>query len=216
MFIITAHQAEAKPFLDYFNFVLDDSVGEFWIFRSDEAILGISGQGKRRAFELTELLVSQYALAKARNDWLWLNFGIAGSGSHDLGSLVMADTVIDAAIGNRWKMPNRDLAGISAATLKTVAEPSDEYQRGIICDMESSGILRVLSEHSVVKNALILKLVSDVPDYPFHCVTKQDILTLIDAAKPRLHAVMQALQSARAAENGCIECVFGHRLVDKT
>lgn len=193
-FIISAYRAEAELFLNFADFASDKSIHEFQVFRSGHAVLGISGEGKRQAEKLTELLVSRYVLEPGRESSRWFNFGVAGSGSHMPGSLVYANQVIDTETENRWELPPRDPGDVSVATLKTVPKPSREYQEGVIYDMEASGILGVLSRHSLTRQACFLKLISDGPAYPFHRVAKADILRLLNDAEQKLHPIIQAWQ----------------------
>ncbi|MCY4275813.1 MAG: hypothetical protein OXE41_10545, partial [Gammaproteobacteria bacterium] len=62
IFTISAYRAEAESFLKISNFVADQSISEFQVFRSKHVVLGISGEGKRRAEQLTGLLISRYVI----------------------------------------------------------------------------------------------------------------------------------------------------------
>ncbi|MCY4228685.1 MAG: hypothetical protein OXF20_13545 [Gammaproteobacteria bacterium] len=193
-FIISAYRAEAESLLDFSDFVFDKSIREFQVFRSGQAVLGISGEGKKQAEKLTALLISRYVLDLGVKSSLWFNFGVAGSGSHVPGSLVYASRVVDAETKNQWELLARDAGDVSVATLNTVTKPSNEYQEGMIYDMEASGILSALSSHSLARQALVLKLISDGPDYPFHCLTKSDIVKLLGDARQKLYSIIHALQ----------------------
>ncbi|MYB34161.1 MAG: hypothetical protein F4X92_03365 [Gammaproteobacteria bacterium] len=192
-FIISAYRAEAESLLSFSEFASDRSIREFQVFRSGYAVLGISGEGKRQAEKLTELLISRYVVELGMESSLWVNFGIAGSGSHMPGSLVYANPVIDMETGNQWQLFLRDTEDVPVATLKTVTRPSREYQEGVIYDMEASGMLSVLSRHSLIRQALVLKLISDGPDHPYHRITKSGILKLLSNGEQKLHSIIRAL-----------------------
>ncbi len=193
-FIIIAYRAEAESFLNFSDFVSDTSIREYQVLRAGDTVLGISGEGKRNAENLTKLLIARYVLELGMESSLWFNFGVAGSGSHMPGSLVYASQVIDTETGNQWQLSSRDTGDVSVATLKTVAKPSEEYQEGMIYDMEASGILGVLSKHSLSRQALVLKLISDGPNQPFHRITKSDILKLLNDAEQKLCSIIHAWQ----------------------
>ncbi len=195
IFIITAYRAEAEPFLKTFDFDVDKSVGDFQVFRSEAMVLGISGEGKKYSAKLTESLISGYVHAAGIESSFWLNFGIAGSGSHRLGTLIYADQVIDAESNNLWDLSARDFLDFPVMTVKTVTRPSREYQEKVAYDMEASGILQALSKHSLTQQALVLKLITDGPDYPFHRVAKSDVLEFLTAAEQKLHSIINALPS---------------------
>lgn len=201
IFIVTAYRIEAEPFFNYFDFADDESAADYQIFRSDQAILGISGEGKRNAAELTELFISKHVKIEDRGRYTWLNFGIAGSGSHRYGSLVMANEVIDDTSGTRWPLPDWNLGVVSPATVKTVAKPANDYRKDLVYDMESSGMMSVLSTHSIEQSALVVKLISDAPKYPYHRLTKSDIVQLLKSVEGELHALIQRFEYAVKTAN---------------
>ncbi len=191
-FIISAYRSEAEAFLNFSDFVADQSIHEFQVFRTERVILGISGEGKKQAERLTDLFISRYVHSEGVESSLWFNFGVAGSGSHQTGSLVYAHQVIDAETRNQWKLPYRKTGNDLAATLKTVDKPSQEYKEGVIYDMEASGILSVLSRHSLIHQVLIVKLISDGPEHPLNYVHQSDILKLLSEAGQQVHSIFVA------------------------
>jgi len=209
IFTISAYRAEAESFLKISNFVADQSISEFQVFRSKHVVLGISGEGKRRAEQLTGLLISRYVIELGLESSLWFNFGIAGSGSHELGSLVYANEVIDVETGTHWELSPRKTGNEVVATLNTVIEPSREYQEGMIYDMEASGILNMLSRHSLIRQALVLKLISDGSDHPFFCVTKSDIVKLLSDTEPKVRSIFHALSQPYRSRIGDRKPDFG-------
>lgn len=188
--MITAFRIEAEPFIDYFGAVEDGPGQGYRFYRSEHAVIGVCGPGKRRAAILTRHLISDYAGSGGRDRWPWLNFGIAGSGSHECGALVCASTVVDAVSGKVWSLPTWKFGDIPRGTIETVPQPAEDYREEILYDMESSGIIAALSEHSALRRTAVVKLVSDGPGYPVRDLGIQRIVELIGQSESRIHALL--------------------------
>lgn len=193
MFVITAFRIEAEPFIDYFDAVEDGPGQGYRLYRSEHAMIGVCGPGKSRAVILTRHLLSNYASSGGRGRWPWLNFGIAGSGSHECGALVWASAVVDAVSADAWRLPIWKFGDLPRATVETVPQPAEDYRKEVLYDMESSGIAAVLSEHSALERTAVLKLVSDGPEHPARDLGIQRIAQLVGQSESGIHALLDEL-----------------------
>ena len=126
--------------------------------------LVITGIGKRNTATacgwLAEKNLQAYGEAVEDKSSAWLNFGIAGHHSAELGTLLVAHKVTDFATKKVW-YPHRLFQSISSSDLVTVDKPADNYLYDQLHDMEASAFVESARHFSHAELVQSIKVVSD-------------------------------------------------------
>ncbi len=191
--IVTAFEAEARPFIEHLGLMREQANAEFKIYTAHRVNLGISGMGRGNAEKMTRYLCSKSRSEAGNGEFAWLNFGIAGAGSLALGDLVCASTVTSSVSGQKWTLaPVQQYTGRTGDVF-TVEQPVSDYQEDCIYDMESAGVLAVLESCSPTGVIMIAKLVSDNPHYPVNSITREVIRDRIHEHRSKIASLADLL-----------------------
>lgn len=185
--IVVALMAEAKPLIAALSLKKIIELHEFDVFvNTDSSIhLIISGIGKIKAAAATGFL---HVLTRRQAFTVYLNFGIAGSGCHELGELVIAHKIIDQATNSTYYpslhaeiLLSRKKRRLSTGALMTVDKPMQVYQDHELMDMEASGFFAIANQLVSLEQVQVIKLVSDNEQQSYHSVNATQVNTLITA-----------------------------------
>ncbi len=188
--LITALPAEAKPAASWFNLkrVLPES--GFPVYRNEHIALVISGVGKANAAAATAFLFARYGCPRDR---IWINLGIAGHASLDIGTPLLAHSIEDAASGRRWYPPLAIHAPCTTAGLQTLDRPDFDYGRDGAFDMEASGFYATAVRFSSAELVHCLKLVSDNAGHSGHGLSADDVYALMGSQLDVLDELLERL-----------------------
>ena len=167
-----------------FPIYIDDE-GEHW--------LTVSGLGQANIANATSFLFKKSGADKTS---VWINVGIAGSKTFNLGELVFIDKVTSNISGKSlypYSIPNLKIENRSE--LITVNSPERVFGSDGVYDMEGFSFFEVTSKLSSNELILILKIVSDGPDSDLSKIDKDKISTLIEKKIPALLKILPALFS---------------------
>ena len=195
---IVAHAAEAQPIIQGLRLrrvPAADAPGQR-CFRGTAASLSICGQGAAAAQRAARALMQP---PRAQANAIWCNFGVAGSGEYAGGTLVQANTVVDATDDATadavWPLTGPRLAGplhgLPQTVVRTVAEPETRYAESGVYDMEAAGIARIPGFEC--RRFVCLKLVVDGPDLAVHELGLPQLRARLRAAAPALLAAIGLL-----------------------
>jgi nucleoside phosphorylase len=101
LLIHTALHAEARALIAHFNLKRRHDEHAFACYYHDNIHLVESGTGKTNAATSVGWLSAKIS---AENS-VWLNIGMAGHASHDIGELRLAHHIEDQAKGHHWSPP---------------------------------------------------------------------------------------------------------------
>ena len=186
---IVAFEAEAQPFVECFSLEVEKGVAH----RSHVGqgiVVAVGGMGFERARFTTRELMASCEDPGA----VWLNFGIAGSGGHDIGELVLARSVHYKPTGQLWELENWAGLALAAAPLETADHAREDYGDGTVFDMEAAGMLSALGD--ATGRAICLKLISDGPDHPLDQFDIRAAAGLLRDSKDRLKDVINTIRRA--------------------
>jgi hypothetical protein len=162
----------------------------------------ISGVHKVPSAAATAFLGS---LMKAGTVSAWLNIGIAGHGSADIGSAYLAHKILDASSGYAWYPQLFQNFSICSAALVTHDKVQKQGAPNLV-DMEASGFYPTALRFSSAELVHVLKIVSDHADAAMSpCRPKQvqhyicQKLELIEHLCEGLRARLAPLAAERAA-----------------
>lgn len=184
--IVVAFMAEAKPLIDYYQLKKDLSA-PLPLFTNGTMALVVSGKGKVKSGAATGFIA-----ARSQRGAALLNFGIAGHGSFDIGSVVTAHEIIDQETKKTY-FPTR-LFSFESSSFMCVQKPSLEYSSYGI-DMESSGFFESASLFTTHDLIQVIKLISDNTHNPFDQMDFNAIPFLITQKLPQLNQMINHLMS---------------------
>jgi len=176
LLIVCALRPEAKPFMAEYKLKQVISEHGFHLLTNED--LGISllitGQGKVKTAAAMMWVHSQSRFIG------YLNVGVVGHGSADIGQGMLVNKVFDQSTNERYYPMRVFKSTIETTSLVTVDQPSDEYSENIAYDMETSAFLQVARLFVPVEMAQSYKVVSDNPSSSYERITADlinDLLT---------------------------------------
>ena len=148
--------------------IFSNDLGSDWLI--------VSGIGRANVAAATMCL---YHVSNAPAWTVWINIGIAGHCKNDFGSLYLIDKITEEATGLQSYPRPAIISNIPKSSLFTVDLPKKNYKSGYLFDMEGSAFFNIACQLSCQQLVLMLKVVSDSPDYSFMDLTKKIISDLI-------------------------------------
>lgn len=175
--IICALKCEATPLLQHFGLQHCGGENQFRSYANDQAgiSLTVTGVGKINAAAATMHAIHYF---KARAQDVWLNIGIAGHRDLPLGSIRLANRIMDAATGEVWYPQILLRTPLSSCTLTTVDAPATNYGDAMV-DMEAAGFYAIACRIGTVEMIHCLKLISDNEQSPPAGLRAKEISVLI-------------------------------------
>ena len=156
----------------------DATAGAFQLYRRDGVALVISGMGKVAAASATAYL---HLKAGAGRHAQWLNVGIAGHGSREVGEAVLAHTVHDRASGQSWYPPHVFVPGLPSEQVTTVDVVERDFPDDAAYEMEASGFYPTACRFSSSELVQCVKVVSDNPGAAPERLSAKRVESLIEA-----------------------------------
>ncbi len=145
--------------------IYKNKIGYFWLI--------ISGIGEKNISKASEIL---FITSKAKPWTIWINIGIAGHISNNLGELSIVDKV-NCEKNNKSFFPMIVLPlKITKLSLLTVDRPTKNYSSGNLIDMEGAYFFETTSKFVSRELILIIKIISDGPMYDYKNLNKKIIL----------------------------------------
>lgn len=157
--LVIALPAEAKPLINELAMQRDQLYMKMPVYVNGAVRLVVTGPGVRASAQGVHYLHAIQASAGAR----WINLGICGHGSLEVGASLMAERIIDMRSGEEWSLQTPHPMGNWVGPLTCVSEAQSEYAPDMAYDMESSGFIEAVAEIDTTSSARVLKIVSDNP-----------------------------------------------------
>jgi hypothetical protein len=157
--LVIALPAEAKPLIRQLNLQRDQTKMRMPVYSGNGIELVITGAGANASVQGVHYLHSINTSSTVQ----WINIGICGHGSLEVGTPLLIDRIIDQPSGREWSLAIQPLITETIGALTCVPEPQSEYADGMAYDMESSGFIQAVIENGTLESAKILKIVSDNP-----------------------------------------------------
>ncbi|WP_305909285.1 hypothetical protein Q9L42_006235 [Methylomarinum sp. Ch1-1] len=194
VFIFCALECEAKPLLNQYGLKKWRQPHSFAIYRAEDRVLVVSGVGKTA---MAGAVGYAMAIFQPLNPVL-INLGIAGHRDIPTGSLVMADTVIDADnqekrfypqwIG-RWPCQSRPLS--------TLAQPDFSYSGDSLYDMEGAAFYQIALKFSSSELIHCIKVISDNLDQSAKHINAKAVSSWVAKQLPATDAIIARLLACR-------------------
>ncbi|NOZ51579.1 MAG: hypothetical protein GXP08_00320 [Gammaproteobacteria bacterium] len=189
---VVALSVEAKPIIQHFRLRKIPGNHGFTIFSNETIELIVSGVGTVAAAAATG-----YLAARQRNEGAaaWLNIGIAGSLSRDVGDAVLAHRVIDATDGRRYYPSLIINPMCETASIITVPKPATIYSGDRVYDMEAAGFYAAATRFNSNELIHCLKVISDNQHNSVDNVNATQVHALITAQIGKIAQLANEVQS---------------------
>ncbi|MCP4204618.1 MAG: 5'-methylthioadenosine/S-adenosylhomocysteine nucleosidase [bacterium] len=198
-FIVTALQSEARPLVRHFGLKGSDAPSPYRIYYGEEITLVVSGVGRVASAAATSFV---FARAGAPRNRPWINVGIAGHPSAEIGSAWLAHKISDDSTGRSWYPSLVFDPGVPTAEVVTVDQPENRFARHALYDMEASAFFAVASRFALVELVQVLKIVSDNPSAPAGGLKPADVARLVGE---HAEAVSELVTKTRTVADGLAE-----------
>lgn len=178
-YILTALKSEAKPIIDYYDLVFDNS-HPIPIYKNDIYTLLITGVGKVNVYNALTTYYKNKDMRKSQ----FINIGIAGGHKNDcdLGQLFLINKVFDDFSKISINLQYENYFGLLKNKVNTVSKPitNGEFKRKGLVDMEAYKICEVIKKVDDIDNLFILKIVSDFMDLNDGLLSSKQVYNLIE------------------------------------
>jgi nucleoside phosphorylase len=190
MNFVVALKAEATPLVECFELGKESVPSPFPVFANERHRLVLSGVGKELAAKATTYLREQFP----QPNQTWLNFGLAGHGALALGTVFMANRILDDQEKSPF-YPTQLLDHIlESSALQTCSSPVSDYPDPIGYDMEASAFCASASLSSIRELIQVVKIVSDNPGHPVGSLDRSSVGALIERALPTILPLVDQLE----------------------
>lgn len=175
-FLVTALQSEARPLVRFFGLRGTDAPAPYRMYRSKEITLVVSGVGRIASAAATAYVFAQAGDPRNRP---WINVGIAGHATAEIGSAWLAHKISTEGGRRAWYPSLVFDPGVPTAEVVTVDDPESQFERDAIYDMEASAFFAIASRFALVELVQVVKVVSDNRQTPASRLTPADVSKLI-------------------------------------
>jgi hypothetical protein len=190
IYVAVALDAEARPLIAHFQLEKSDALQPLSVYRRSDLALIVAGVGK------DSMASSVVALAKAippRENSVWLNVGVAGHHSHEIGGAVLARRVVDADTGVGYTLsPPTDLH-LDIGEVRTVTHVETHYASEAYYEMEAAAFCGQTADLTSPELIQVLKIVSDNRRSGTLCVSARQVQGLVEENLPRVDLVVSSL-----------------------
>lgn len=186
--LLCALKCEARPLIDYYQLkqVADADAFSCYINRDENITLTISFPGKINAAAATAYTYEYFKCSKSDG---WLNIGIAGHRSLNIGRAVLANKIMDYGNGQTWYPQIIFTVPCVTQSLKTLDKPSVEYEESMY-DMEATGYYSTASRFASSELIHVLKIISDNSTQP---ASKPDEIFFSSLIEQQLQTIDQLI-----------------------
>jgi nucleoside phosphorylase len=156
--IVCALACEAKPFIDFFKLKKDTNIHAFSVYQLGSVLLIVSGMGENNMSAAVNWL-SGYLHHKTARNQFWLNIGVAGHQTADVGRLFCAHKISNyqqTFYPTKWIKHK-----ISLEQLLTANSEETAYKENLLYDMEGAAFFQSATRFNKQESVQCLKIVSD-------------------------------------------------------
>ncbi|MGZ5056534.1 MAG: hypothetical protein ACXWAT_16540 [Methylobacter sp.] len=158
LFVFIALPCEARPLIQHWHLKKDIRKHPFAIYADDERLVVITGLGKIAMAGALGYTLSMFPDIHLP---VLLNLGIAGHRRHELGSLYLADKIVDAETGKKFYPQLPFSLSCQTCSVSTQTRPDSNYTENFLYDMEASAFYEMAVKFSSSELIHCLKIVSD-------------------------------------------------------
>lgn len=191
MNFVVAHYSEAKSIINQLGLTKNVSISSFQVFQNDHHKLIISGIGKVASAAATGFLIGQSV--KDQRAVPFLNVGIAGHGSLDIGTAFIANRIEDDEGNTTFYPPQITNSKMMQSRLRSCSHPNRNYAN-LGFDMEAHAFFSIASRSITRELVQVVKVVSDNNDHSFESITPTIASDLIEKNLPEIIDLVDQLE----------------------
>lgn len=195
-FILSTY-SESKSIIDYYRLKQITEVNSFKLFVDKEKSISltISGIGKLAASVAVTFTNSYFK----KKNCIWINIGIAGHISEEIGKFFLIHKIVDSSSKKNWYPSIVFKHNFKTKECKTLCEPSFKYNEQIY-DMELSGFYFAATKFSHSELVHSIKIISDNKISKINFKDKDKIKFII---KKNLNSIEQLKNKLKYIRNHC-------------
>ena len=195
--IIAATQGEAEPVISALKVKRQSTTLN--CYQTDDINLVVCGIGKCNTATACGWLAHycQTTATDGSQSDAWLNLGIAGHQTAELGKCLVAHKITDLACEKVW-FPHRVFTNTASADLVTVDQPLAGYIPDCLHDMEASAFVESARKFSDAELVQSLKIISDNTANPLSKVDKGMARKLI---ANNINSILECIDTLRTLSN---------------
>ena len=195
--LVVAIPCEARPLIRHLHLQKQADVRSYGLYCHKDLRLIVTGIGKLAAACACAWLQGMSEQQQNPGTDAWLNIGIAGHRSLDIGSGVLAHRISESGSNSNW-YPGFTAEPLSpTSALITVEQPETRYDEDALYDMEASGFYTSCSHFSAIELIHSFKVVSDNPDSDIGAIDEGTVTRLIESQLPTIDLIIQNLRRDR-------------------
>lgn len=176
VFIYVALPCEAKPLVEYFKLKKRVDIQPFAVYVQGDLCLTVTGLGKSA---MAAGIAYTQALLAGDENAVFINMGIAGHRDYPIGSLYVANKIIDMDSHRSHYPPLIGKALCPSCAIKTSSHPQLNYDHAELCDMEASAFYETAIRFSTGELIHCLKVISDNQASPANMIQAKQVSVLI-------------------------------------
>ncbi len=191
--IVVAHGLEARPLISMLELQPEKTDGRYLVYsNSAGATLIVSGMGRDAVIAATNYLGEQQ---RDEDDRLrgWLNLGIAGHRTAEIGSAWLANKITEQ-ISGASAYPPQLLAGFASCKVITVDKPETAYPEDAVYEMEASAFYEVATKFSTAELVQVFKIISDNSSNPVNNIDLAMVPTWISTQENEILDLLSKLE----------------------
>lgn len=193
--LVIALPAEARPLISHYNLKVLDIPGDFRIWADQDLHLILSGPGKTAAAAAVAHL---HFVLSQDGPTAWLNIGIAGHGSEEIGTPLIAREIVDQETNQSYRPTFTFSPPCATTTIISVDSPEERYPRSCAYDMEASGFFPAANSLSPDRTHC-LKIVSDNPHSSHYQLSGKRVKELVNE---HLQLIDDLISELKRTEDG--------------
>lgn len=193
--IVVAHSLEAKPLIEMLNLKKCVNASTYPLYQNDHGVcLIVSGMGKTSSAAATAYLFAKQEVESTAVR-AWLNLGIAGHQTAELGDGLLANKITDRSTGLSY-FPSMLFSGFASSEVITVDEPELEYLENATYEMEATGFYSTATRLVTSELVQVFKVISDNPANHVHNMDLACIKNWILGQQEQILEIVRQLDEA--------------------
>ncbi len=192
--LVIALHAEARPLIEHFELSRMPPFDGISIYENERITLALSGIGSEAAARAVQSVHNRDIECKRA----WLNIGIAGHGSLDVGQSFLANRIQDQTTMISWYPMFVFETNCQTGMLMTVEQVEKHYAEPIGYDMEAAGFISAAMRFSIAELVHSYKIVSDNPHKSVSNLTGEMISELVESKVLEIERIIDTVGSLAA------------------
>jgi len=189
--LVLALKSEAKPLIEHFKLAETVTDTGARLFEGSGLSLVIGGIGKAAA---TAAVTTLSVRSSPQEEQVWINLGLAGHRTHEVGRAFLAHSVEDAQSGEIWRPRPIVDADLPTVAVQTVERPELDYPEDCLYDMEASAFMAAVSRRPYADLIQVMKIVSDNRKRPTRQLTAQLAVRLVRQQLPAIERLISEIR----------------------